>query len=103
MDDKRSCQKPHEVRIHNQRLILSYLQKRPTTVKDLSIFTGLSLTSILKAINYLREKGMVVSVGKGDSTGEGGKRPDLYLVNRDYKYAVGCFVSNNQSVILLTD
>ena len=103
MDDKRSCQKPHEVRIHNQRLILSYLKKRPTTVKDLSIFTGLSLTSILKAINYLREKGMVVSVGKGDSTGEGGKRPDLYLVNRDYKYAVGCFVSNNQSVILLTD
>ena len=102
-DDRMACQKPHEVRIYNQRLILSHLQRKPYTVKQLSTLTGLSATSIMKSINYLKERGMVGSIGKGSSTGEGGKRPDLYLVNRHYKYALSCFISNDSGIILSTD
>lgn len=48
------------------------------TANDISGEIGLSRQTVMKAVQFFVEKGIIVSHGKGSSTSIGGKRPELF-------------------------
>ncbi len=74
--------KPQSLSRMNRRLILHLLSSaREVSVAGLSEKAQLSKPTIAKILNHYLEAGLVVNVGKGSSTDEGGKRPTLYRFN----------------------
>ncbi len=79
--------KPSNLKINNRKAILSLLRNNSLlSVTEISEHTGLSRTTAMKTVNYLQQKGYVVSAGKGDSTFEGGKKPEIFRFNPNYGY-----------------
>ena len=56
------------------------------SVNDISRATGLSKMTIHKIIDHYLEEGMIAHSGKGDSTEEGGKKPNLFSFNAHCRY-----------------
>lgn len=74
--------KPVDIKQHNQRLVITLLSSgRVFPAGDLAEIANLSKTTISKILVQLCKKGIVCSVGKGDSTTEGGKKPELFTIN----------------------
>lgn len=95
--------KPKNIKVYNQRLVLSFLREHGTsTVGEIADCTNLSITTVVKILQVLQENQIVKSIGKGESTGEGGKKPQLYELNKTYKYAIGCMLED-KLYITLTD
>ncbi len=79
--------KPSNLKTNNRKAILNFLRTNSLlSVTEISELTGLSRTTAMKTVNYLQQKGYVVSAGKGVSTFEGGKKPEIFKFNSDYGY-----------------
>lgn len=75
---------------YNRKLVLNIIRNMGVfTIAQLSDRVGLSKLTIQKIIDYYLEKKLVVNTGKGESTQEGGKKPNLYSFNPQAYYAVG--------------
>lgn len=78
--------KPRNIKLHNQRLVASLLQRGDVmTASEISEQIRLSKTTVTKIIGELHAAGIVKSVGKGESTEEGGKKPELFALNETYR------------------
>ena len=63
----------------NRKSILEMFRRNGTlSVADVSYQTGISKPTVQKVVNHFIDKGVIVSAGKGDSTDDGGKKPNLY-------------------------
>lgn len=81
--------KPKNIKSNNQKIVLSLLRSSDAlSLSEIAAQVNLSKTTITKIVNALMEKGLVHSIGKGSSTEEGGKRPELFAFCADYKYIV---------------
>lgn len=81
--------KPMDIKQHNQRLVISLLQRgNALSASELAAATDLSRTTISKILAELCSHNLICSVGKGDSTVEGGKKPELFAVNARYAATV---------------
>lgn len=90
--------KPVDIKQHNQRLVLSLLRRGSAMpASELAAATGLSKTTISKILAELCSRGLVCSVGKGDSTVEGGKKPELFSVNAGYAATVALILPSMES------
>lgn len=79
--------KPRHIKSHNQKLLLSILHNDDVlSISDIATQTNLSKTSVKKILESLLKEDLVHSVGKGSSTEEGGKKPELYALNRTNKH-----------------
>lgn len=77
------------IKYSNYKSVFSILRQADSrSIRDISQEIHLSNTAVAKIINALLEKNMVYPSGKGESTSEGGKRPELFSVNKDYRYAM---------------
>lgn len=86
--------------MHNIQLILDmYRTHDQLSVAEVAERIKLSRTTIFKINHILLEAGLVVAEGKGDSTPIGGKRPNIYTLNKDYGY-VACFHVKYDSIHL---
>lgn len=82
-----SAAKPSNLKTNNRKAILDLLRKHDKlSVTDISSMAGLSRTTAMKTLNFLLSKGYVVSIGKGASTFEGGKRPEIFKFSSDFGY-----------------
>lgn len=80
--------KPANLKINNRKAVLDILRKEGLmTVTDIAEKTGLSRTTAMKTINFLLLSGYAVSAGKGESTLEGGKKPELFRFDAGVGYA----------------
>ena len=70
---------------------------------DLAHATRLSKTTVKTTIDLLASMRLVVSAGKGESTDEGGKRPELYRFNEKFGYVVSVHVREREILGALTD
>ena len=78
------------VKQHNRKIILDLFRKSGTlSVSELTDQTRISKPTVQKVIDFFEEKGILVFEGKGDSTSDGGKRPNLYRYTPDF----GCMIS----------
>lgn len=81
--------KPKNIKLNNKRLILQYIyENRNATIQEISDATKLSKTTINKLVADLAQTGLIYSLGKGDSTAEGGRKPEIFSFNEKYKYIV---------------
>ena len=80
---------PKDIKRDNRRLILSLMDYDCAfSASEISAKSGLSKTTISKMLLEFCEIGLINYVGKGSSTTDGGKKPDLFKINSEYRYAL---------------
>jgi predicted NBD/HSP70 family sugar kinase/predicted transcriptional regulator len=88
----------------NRKVILNILRDSgEISVSELSKEVNLSKPTLMTIINYYLKKGLVVNTGKGDSTEEGGKKPNIYKLNENGGYAIGMIISANKLAAVITN
>ena len=70
---------PADLKSVNRMQIMEVFKSgKEYTANDISGEIGLSRQTVMKAVQFFVEKGIIVSHGKGSSTSIGGKRPELF-------------------------
>ena len=83
------------------RAVLQLMRTREiASVAEISSCIRLSKTTIKKIIDHLSALNLVVSAGKGLSTGEGGKKPELFRFNRSFGYVISIHVTPDSISLL---
>ena len=94
--------KPKSLKDNNVRLALEIIRRGEiVSVAGISEEIRLSKTTAKKIIDQLLARGFVVSVGKGESTDEGGKRPELYRFRPAYGYVVSAHITPDSILSLI--
>ncbi len=73
------------------------------SVAEISRAIRLSKTTVKKTIDLLAGMRLVVSAGKGESTEEGGKKPELYRLNKAFGYVISLHVTPDSIIAVTTD
>ena len=97
----------HDIKAHKQnniRQVLNLIREHDTAaVAELSPESRLSKTSVKKMIDLLVCMGLVESAGKGLSTDEGGKKPELFRFNPAYGYVISIHVTPESILAAASD
>ncbi len=68
-----------DIKFQNRIRILELFRNgHPRTVNDIAAITGISRQTVAKAITHYCERGLLKSLGKGQSSSVGGKRPEIF-------------------------
>ncbi len=70
---------------------------------EISHAVRLSKTTVKKTVDILASMRLVLSAGKGDSTEEGGKKPELYRFNRAFGFVISLHVTPDSIIAVITD
>ena len=99
-----SSNKPKDIKFHNQKLVLSlFLANDYWSIPQISEEIKLSKTSVAKIISGMEQREQIVSLGKGTSTSEGGKKPELFRLNSEYRYAIAIDIGAEYLVGAITN
>jgi len=99
-----SIKKQKTLKQTNRKVILNILRDSgEISIADLSKEVNLSKPTLMTIMNYYIENKLVVIAGKGNSTEEGGKKPNIYKFNEDGGYAVGMIISANKLTAVITN
>ena len=99
-----SIKKQKTLKQTNRKVILNILRDSgEISIADLSKEVNLSKPTLMTIINYYLKNGLVINTGKGDSTEEGGKKPNIYKFNEDGGYAIGMIISANKLTAVITN
>lgn len=80
---------PRTIRDYNRKIVLKAAKNRDIfSVTEIASDIKLSRQSVMKALNHFIEKKIIVSLGKGNSTETGGKKPEIYALRPPQKYIV---------------
>ncbi len=89
---------------NNIRGVLALIRSHDTfSVAAISHQIRLSKTTVKKTIDLLTVMKLVVSAGKGESTEEGGKKPELYRFNRNFGYVISLHVTPDAIIAMTAD
>jgi N-acetylglucosamine repressor len=79
---------------NNIRQVLNLIREHDTVaVAQLAPKCKLSKTTVKKMIDLLVSLGLISSAGKGQSTDEGGKKPELFRFNPAYGYVISIHIT----------
>ncbi len=96
--------KPRIIKYHNQITILRLFSLHDVlSITKVSKITELSKTTVITIFNYLLDKKIIISTGKGNSTASGGKKPELFELNKKYGYALSIHILNNKLLLSIAD
>lgn len=96
--------KPKNLKQNNSRAVFELLRRGDKmTVAEIADKIRLSKTTIKKIFDALLADGLISMIGKGDSTDEGGKKPELYGLNPDFGYTIGIHVTPDEVLTVTTD
>ena len=88
----------------NRKRILNLLRDTDELpVSELAEKANLSKPTIMKIMKYYIDKGLVVISGKGSSTEEGGKKPNIFKFNANGGYAAGMIITANKLKAAITN
>ncbi len=88
----------------NRKRILNLLRNAgELSVAELAKKANLSKPTIMKIMHYYIDKGLVVISGKGSSTEEGGKKPNIYRFNENGGYAIGVAITASKLKSIITN
>ena len=89
MPDKKG-RNPSSVRKHNRKRVLDIIRNaESSTASQIADRLHLSRTTIWKILDQLQEENLILNRGKDTSLEERGKRPDLYVFNKNFAYLIG--------------
>jgi predicted NBD/HSP70 family sugar kinase len=87
---------------HNNKLTFELIRRQHTISKiELLEQTHLSVSTLTRILEDLRDQGLIIEAGLGESTG--GRRPILYQTNASYGYVYGLEISRTHSKLALFD
>jgi len=96
--------KPKTIKRNNRKVILNLLRRSEVlTVADISREIGLSKTTVMKILDFYVKQDVVNTAGKGLSTDEGGKKPELFQFNSRYGYVLAVQIFPREVFIGITD
>jgi len=99
-----SVRKQKTLKQINRKIILNILRNSDKmSISDISKKVNLSKPTLMKIMNHYIKKGLVVIAGKGKSTDEGGKKPNIYKFNKNGGYALGITISANRLFAVITN
>ncbi len=90
-------------KVNETRLLYIIYKEGPISRVDLSRETSMSKAAVSEIINRLCDAGMLLEVGKGQSTSKGGKRPTLIRLNPDRGYVFGLEIKRSETIIALAN
>ena len=97
-------QKPKNIKQSNRKMVLDIIRKYDSiSIKEITKKINLSKPTIIRIINYFLQNNIVLIIGKGESTDEGGKKPILYKFNEKHAYAISIGLLNDEICIIITD
>lgn len=71
---------PTDLKYENRWQVMNVFRDgREYTANDVALQTGISRQTIMKAIHFFCDKGLLSPTGKGDSTAFGGKKPECFV------------------------
>lgn len=74
---------PADLKQMNRRTVLAaFRDNQKHTAGDISVSTGISQLTVKRAIQFFCKNGVLESCGKGTSTENGGKKPELFRFSR---------------------
>ena len=77
---------PADIKRTNRRLILNVMRSgNIMTAADINEQTGISRPTIMRALQYFCQKGIIKSLGLGSTTSMGGKKPELFVFSDQRK------------------
>jgi len=90
---------PGLLRRINRSLIIELIFKNKTMSRSaLAKITGLALPSIMRLVDGLIEDGLVIDIGKGESSG--GRKPALLSLNKNQFHIIGVEIAVQTTVVL---
>ncbi|MHB1346607.1 MAG: ROK family transcriptional regulator [Candidatus Humimicrobiaceae bacterium] len=88
----------------NRKHILNMLREYDEiSIAELSKKANLSKPTIMKIMKYYIDKGFIVISGKGSSTEEGGKKPNIFKFNENGGFSMGMIITANKLKAVLTN
>ncbi len=94
----------HLVKKLNNNIVLNLIRSRgPIYGADLAKITGLRSSTIMKILQDLERKGLIIKTGLGSSTPQGGRRPTFWEINGNHGYIIGIKIELNELLGVLTD
>ncbi|MDD6432191.1 MAG: ROK family transcriptional regulator [Lactobacillaceae bacterium] len=86
-------------RIQNKKLVLQQLFNNPETSRaEIARQLNLNKSTVSSIYDELNEAGFIESVRQGESTSNGGRKPQLIRLNRNYGYVVSFDMSFNNGL-----
>lgn len=87
---------PSNLKYRNRQLVLEcFRDNAEHTVADIVAQTGISKLTVMRAIQFFCGKEILVSAGKGDSTEQGGKKPEFFrFARKQYLLTITMWPSN---------
>lgn len=96
--------RPRDMREQNLRLVLRlFREKGILTIQQVASLADLSRTTAAKLVNWLLERELLLPLGKGSSTEEGGKKPELFCFNGGSAYVISIFLHGTSMTAVLYD
>lgn len=78
----------------NRQVVYQIIRERETTSKaEISKLTGISAPTVIKIINFLKEKGLVIEMGEGETAI--GRKPQMLTLNCDLMYSAAFFLEGD--------
>jgi glucokinase len=87
--------------INARELYLLVRANSPCSRADLVRLSGLSGPTVSRTIEYLEKRGLVISLGFGES--DGGRPPDQLSLNQGYVYVAGLEIKDSGVRVALAD
>jgi len=96
--------KARVLKYNNQKNVLDlFRNSEEITITDVSREMKLSKTTVIKIIEDLESKNLILKTGKGISSNNGGKRPELYIFNNKYGYTICIHILHENIKLVVTD
>lgn len=78
----------------NRQVVYQFIKERETTSKaEISRMTGISAPTVIKIVNFLESKGMVLDLGGGENAI--GRKPQMLALNTELMYAAAFFLEGD--------
>ncbi len=75
----------------------------PLSIAEISARIALSKVTVTKSIDFYVKEGVVSTIGKGESTEDGGKRPNIFAFNPEYRNIFCVRIDESQILAALTN
>ncbi len=88
----------------NRHTVLEYIRtSQSVSVAEIAKATNLSKMTVHNIVDHLVSRALVLLAGKGESTDEGGKKPNLFTFNADNRFIFGVRIGEREIVCALTN
>ncbi len=92
------------VKQSNRKSILDFMRESgEVSVAEISEKVKISKPTVKKVVDYYIEKNMVLETGKGSSSEEGGKKPNLFTFNNEFGYIIALHIGPDFIYTVATD